>query len=72
MQESLLYKELVEPAHWVGLRKSSDLLDYLKVSSWDVQAPDLEQFLPLIKNIYMYLTKSTHLFQLHGVVSFKY
>lgn len=33
MQESLLYKELVEPAHWVGLMKSKDLLDYLKVSS---------------------------------------
>lgn len=33
MQESLLYKELVEPAHWVGLMKSDDLLDYLRVSS---------------------------------------
>lgn len=31
MKDSLLYKEPVEPAHWVGLRKSNDLLDYLRV-----------------------------------------
>lgn len=31
MQDSLLYKELVEPAHWVGLRKCDDLLEYLRV-----------------------------------------
>lgn len=55
MKESLLYKELVEPAHWVGLMKSEDLLDYLKVSSWDVQPPHLEQFLPLIKRKYIYI-----------------
>uniref|UniRef100_H2TFE0 Piezo type mechanosensitive ion channel component 2 n=1 Tax=Takifugu rubripes TaxID=31033 RepID=H2TFE0_TAKRU len=30
MKESILYKEPVEPAHWVGLRKSNDLLDYLR------------------------------------------
>ncbi|XP_075877858.1 piezo-type mechanosensitive ion channel component 2 isoform X2 [Nelusetta ayraudi] len=30
MQDSLLYKELVEPAHWVGLRKCDDLLEYLR------------------------------------------
>ncbi|XP_070830644.1 piezo-type mechanosensitive ion channel component 2 [Chaetodon trifascialis] len=30
MKESLLYKEPVEPAHWVGLKKSDDLLDYLR------------------------------------------
>lgn len=28
----MLYKEPVEPAHWVGLKKSADLLDYLRVS----------------------------------------
>lgn len=32
MKESMLYKDPVEPAHWVGLRKSNDLLDYLRVS----------------------------------------
>lgn len=31
MQDSVLYKELVEPAHWVGLRKCDDLLEYLRV-----------------------------------------
>lgn len=31
-------QELVEPAHWVGLRKSNDLLDYLRVSG-DHQMP---------------------------------
>lgn len=31
MKDSLLYKELVEPAHWVGLRKCDDLLEYLRV-----------------------------------------
>ncbi|XP_068197300.1 piezo-type mechanosensitive ion channel component 2 [Antennarius striatus] len=30
MKDSLLYKEPVEPAHWVGLRKSNNLLDYLR------------------------------------------
>lgn len=50
MQESLLYK-VVEPAHWVGLMKSDDLLDYLRVSSWDGQPLD---FLPIIKNISIY------------------
>nr|XP_046263796.1 piezo-type mechanosensitive ion channel component 2 isoform X4 [Scatophagus argus]XP_046263797.1 piezo-type mechanosensitive ion channel component 2 isoform X4 [Scatophagus argus] len=30
MSQSLLYKEPVEPAHWVGLRKSDDLLGYLR------------------------------------------
>lgn len=33
MRDSLLYKEPVDPAHWVGLRKSNDLLDYLRVRS---------------------------------------
>lgn len=32
MKDSLLYKDLVEPAHWVGLRKCDDLLEYLRVS----------------------------------------
>lgn len=32
MEDSLLYKDLVEPAHWVGLRKCDDLLEYLRVS----------------------------------------
>lgn len=36
MKDSLLYKEPVEPAHWVGLRKSNDLLDYLRVRSGNV------------------------------------
>lgn len=31
MQKSSLYN-VVEPAHWVGLMKSDDLLDYLRVS----------------------------------------
>lgn len=31
MKDSLLYKDLVEPAHWVGLRKCDDLLEYLRV-----------------------------------------
>uniref|UniRef100_A0A3Q3FEP5 Piezo type mechanosensitive ion channel component 2 n=1 Tax=Labrus bergylta TaxID=56723 RepID=A0A3Q3FEP5_9LABR len=29
-KNSLLYKELVEPAHWVGLEKQDDLLGYLR------------------------------------------
>lgn len=33
MNASLLYKEPVEPAHWVGLMKSDDLLVYLRVST---------------------------------------
>lgn len=33
MKDSLLYKEPVEPAHWVGLGKSNDLLEYLRVRS---------------------------------------
>lgn len=32
MKDSVLYKDLVEPAHWVGLRKCDDLLEYLRVS----------------------------------------
>lgn len=31
MKESLLYKEPVDPANWVGLQKSDDLLGYLTV-----------------------------------------
>ncbi|XP_068604478.1 piezo-type mechanosensitive ion channel component 2 [Brachionichthys hirsutus] len=30
MKDSLLYREPVEPAHWVGLMKSNDLLKYLR------------------------------------------
>ncbi|CAJ1072552.1 piezo-type mechanosensitive ion channel component 2 isoform X3 [Xyrichtys novacula] len=30
MKDSLLYKEPVEPAHWVGLKKHDDLLGYLR------------------------------------------
>lgn len=33
MNKSLLYKDPVEPAHWVGLMKSNDLLDYLRVTT---------------------------------------
>lgn len=40
MKQSLLYKEPVEPAHWVGLMKSNDLLDYLRVSSRATRLPD--------------------------------
>lgn len=36
MEESLLYKAPVDPANWVGLRKSDDLLDYLKVSNGNI------------------------------------
>lgn len=31
MKESLLYEDIVEPTHWVGLKKVDDLLDYLRV-----------------------------------------
>lgn len=47
MKESMLYKEPVEPAHWVGLKKSNDLLDYLRVGR-DHQMPSL-----LFKYIYI-------------------
>lgn len=71
MNQSLLYKEVVEPAHWVGLMKSDDLLDYLRVSSGDVQPLDLGQYISCLlfkkKN-----AKKTHLFQQHSMVSFKY
>uniref|UniRef100_A0A671VGF6 Piezo type mechanosensitive ion channel component 2 n=1 Tax=Sparus aurata TaxID=8175 RepID=A0A671VGF6_SPAAU len=30
MKESLLYEDIVEPTHWVGLKKVDDLLDYLR------------------------------------------
>lgn len=33
MHESLLYKNPVDPANWVGLKKSDDLLGYLRVRS---------------------------------------
>lgn len=31
MKQSLLYEDIVEPTHWVGLKKVDDLLDYLRV-----------------------------------------
>ena len=33
MSESVLYKEPVDPANWVGLMKSEPLLEYLRVST---------------------------------------
>lgn len=32
LEESLLYRGPVDPANWVGLEKSADLLGYLRVS----------------------------------------
>lgn len=40
MKDSLLYKELVEPGHWVGLKKSNDLLEYLRVRSANIHQPN--------------------------------
>lgn len=42
MKDSLLYKEPVEPAHWVGLKKSNDLLDYLRVRSGNIHPLSLK------------------------------
>lgn len=65
MNASSLYKE-VEPAHWVGLMKSDDLLDYLRVRRSATRFGAIH-FLPIIikKN-----QNQTH--PSHSVVGFKY
>lgn len=40
MEATPLYVSLVDPANWVGLDKSVDLLDYLRVSSHNRCKPD--------------------------------